>query len=474
MQLKQVLKITKVFFKKGILRIFAGTTIASILAIMFLTMLFPFSQFTFFNYFLPTATNVLLFTSAIILSFSLILGLVTSFVVYQYKKILENRLAMFFSAIGMFFLLSYVLMLSSNSLSLFAYTEMNGFLYTMASFLLLAPIISLSGLLAVNALHVLKNLQSGASSTTGLLAGVVSMGCPTCGSFALSLLGVTGGLSIFPFQGLEVKLLSLGLIGFAVSQININQICKIQRATKHNTVRMFSSKVETLMLVAILFTGGIVAFNHMQISELNSSVSSMSGMLTAGPKKITGDVSLEGVSVTEVSSTAMAVATVFPELKTATSEDEILAIMLPTGTPEYSEALGGISFDDPINSLDYLAKWYYPLTKEVEENDPETWQRYLGLAAEPRGISCEFCCGIGAQGITKEGKSRCGCQHNPAVLSLTMGLIQSTDYNDAEVLREVMRWKTLFFPQSMITLGVEVAGQDPSQIKSLPGMVGGC
>jgi hypothetical protein len=49
-----------------------------------------------------------------------------------------------------------------------------------------------------------------------------------------------------------------------------------------------------------------------------------------------------------------------------------------------------------------------------------------------------------------------------------------TDYSDAEVLREVMRWKSIFFPRDMVGLAMKVAGTDPSQLKSLPGMVGGC
>ena len=33
-----------------------------------------------------------------------------------------------------------------------------------------------------------------------------------------------------------------------------------------------------------------------------------------------------------------------------------------------------------------------------------------------------------------------------------------------------MRWKTLFFPQKMIELGMTVAGGDTSKLESLPGI----
>ena len=52
--------------------------------------------------------------------------------------------------------------------------------------------------------------------------------------------------------------------------------------------------------------------------------------------------------------------------------------------------------------------------------------------------------------------------------------MMNTDYSDAEILREVMRWKTLFFPKNMIELGTSLAGGDTSALNNLPGMVGGC
>ena len=98
----------------------------------------------------------------------------------------------------------------------------------------------------------------------------------------------------------------------------------------------------------------------------------------------------------------------------------------------------------------------------------------MNLASQPVGISCEFCCGVGAVGINKHGDSACGCQHNPALLSVALYLTTYTDYTDGEILREVMKWKTLFFPKDMINIGMSIAGGDSSALTELPGMVGGC
>jgi len=234
---------------------------------------------------------------------------------------------------------------------------------------------------------------------------------------------------------------------------------------------------EKFMIAAIILAGVLIIFNQIQLSAISSSFDSK--LLTASKQSIlfgfgSKKSDLSKVDVSDVSSTAMAVALLFPELKSMNNEQDAMAIMIPTGTPEYSSALGGISFDDPVTSMEYLAKWYPAINSEIKNNNPEIWQRYLKLAAAPRGISCEFCCGVGPQGITADGAPKCGCQHLPALLGLTLGLIKNTDYSDAQILKEVMRWKTLFFPQNMVGLAMEVAGKDPSQLKELPGMVGGC
>lgn len=228
-------------------------------------------------------------------------------------------------------------------------------------------------------------------------------------------------------------------------------------------------KFENIMLIAIILTAAIIFFNQMLLSDVSSSLVS-AGVITGSKSSRTA----LSADVSDVTSTVMAIATALPELQDAKDEQDVMDIMLPTGVPEYSNALGGITFDDPVTSLNYLARWYYTLKDEIKDNDPDIWQRYIDLAAAPSGISCEFCCGVGPQGIRADGSLRCGCQHNPAVQAITMGLMKYTDYSDAEILREVMRWKTIWFPKNMITLGIQVVGQDPSQLKELPGMVGGC
>jgi hypothetical protein len=317
--------------------------------------------------------------------------------------------------------------------------------------------------------------KTAGSSFFGVLGGLAGSGCPVCGSAILSLLGVAGGLMIFPLKGLELKALGVVLLVFSTYGVSKSIGACNTCAPKKERVSDFPPRFENIMIIAFVLVGFLIIFNQFQIAALSGMIDSITGRSSGGSFFYSSErPDISNVDVSEISSTAMAISLLFPELKDIQSEEDAINIMIPSGTPEYSDALGGITFDDPVTSLEYLAKWYPSLKSEIQQNDPETWQRYLNLAAAPRGISCEFCCGVGPQGITSDGRLRCGCKHNPAVQSLTLGLMKYTDYSDAEILREVMRWKTMFFPRNMVSLAMQVAGTDPSQLKDLPGMVGGC
>lgn len=55
-------------------------------------------------------------------------------------------------------------------------------------------------------------LTKQAGGGLGATIGVFASACPVCGSTLLSAIGVAGGLTVFPFQGLELKALSFGLM----------------------------------------------------------------------------------------------------------------------------------------------------------------------------------------------------------------------------------------------------------------------
>lgn len=443
-------------------KIFLIITALSFLSFIGLTLVMPWSRFLFFNYFLKERVNQLVLGFIVITGFSSVLGITTAYVIKNYN-VMDKRV--FLTILGVSFIASFVLMLGRTSYSVFSYTEMNGFFYTLTNFVLLAPMIPLTSFVFSNLFQSFKNVKFSGNGILGSLIAAFSLGCPSCGAILYSLLGITSGLTIFPLKGTEVKIFSLALLVFATKKMN-EKSCSTKKTKIVEQFNIFDSNLESVMLVVIILTGGLLFLNQLQISAVSHSLDVVTGKASR--------IDLKGVDVSTLKATAMTVAAVFPELKNVKTEEEVMSVMLASGTPEYSELLGGVTFDDPVTSLSYLSKWYYSLKEDVKNNDPETWQRYLSLAAAPRGISCEFCCGVGPQGIDSQGNLRCGCKHNPALQAVALGLIKYTDYSDAQILREVMKWKTVFFPRNMVALGFQVAGQDPSQIKSLPGMVGGC
>ncbi len=242
---------------------------------------------------------------------------------------------------------------------------------------------------------------------------------------------------------------------------------------KHHSTDHKGPKILTpLSMVLLGMVLVILIINQVQIQGITKSLGAPAFMMGGSSTRSNGNVNLAAVEPVNLKSTAHTVAAVFPVDTIKTSEDA-LAVMFPSGTPEYGEALG-VTYDDPVTSLSTLAAMYRGLKAEVEKNDPEAYQRFLALASLPVGISCEYCCGIGPVGIDKSGNSACGCQHNPALLSVALYLTAYTDYSEGEILYEVMKWKTLFFPKNMVELGLSVAGSDPAALDNLPGMVGGC
>jgi hypothetical protein len=239
-----------------------------------------------------------------------------------------------------------------------------------------------------------------------------------------------------------------------------------------------------VVLLAIAFAAVLILFNQWQIFSMSSLLQNpatfgrlASPLPTAQAGVVAGaaDLSLEATDLSGITSTAQSLARVFPELTdgTVTDVNGAVKVLIPTGMPVYGQALG-ISYDDPVGSLKRLHRQVYPAINAEAKQDPALWKRYLDLVTKPVGISCEHCCGVGPIGVTATGQSRCGCSHNPAILGLTLWLMKNTDMNDAEILREALKWKALWFPKNMIQLAAQISGGDASVLQDVPGMVGGC
>ena len=77
-----------------------------------------------------------------------------------------------------------------------------------------------------------KNIKNGTSAILGGALTAFTPGCPACTTSLSAVLGIVGGLAIFPLQGLELKLVSIGALTFSIwwAMRNINNaICCVMK-----------------------------------------------------------------------------------------------------------------------------------------------------------------------------------------------------------------------------------------------------
>src|SRR3989344_1500947 len=157
------------------------------------------------------------------------------------------------------------------------------------------------------------------------------------------------------------------------------------------------------------------------------------------------------------------------------------AAVIPKGTPDiYGKELS-ISYDDvnannPEKTESTISR-LGDLDRAIvlEQKDLE---RYIDITSE---ISCEYCCGAASIIVTRDdvsntnqkieeaikagqiteaqakqyritpGVPACGCAHSNAMRGLAKYLIQihGSEYTNEQILDELAKWKTLFFPGAM-------------------------
>ncbi|MBI2598487.1 MAG: hypothetical protein HYW50_04795 [Candidatus Diapherotrites archaeon] len=158
----------------------------------------------------------------------------------------------------------------------------------------------------------------------------------------------------------------------------------------------------------------------------------------------------------------------------------LMAEMIPRGTPEGYGSELGVSFEKPVESMAILAAFdgdLYPNGTHKFEGLSETQkQRYVQIG---QSISCEFCCGATYM-VAPNGKPACGCAHSAAMRGLAMHLLinSENEYSNDEILAELTKWKTMFFPKQMIQKAIDLKAKNgeisPNALNQLPEMVGGC
>lgn len=182
---------------------------------------------------------------------------------------------------------------------------------------------------------------------------------------------------------------------------------------------------------------------------------------------------------------------------------DVMSLIILEGSPAiYGEEMR-VSFDDVQGAINIMKQYdpydLKPEGKRIILRD-ENLERYIAIAGK---ISCEFCCSAVSVIDQKSGQFACGCAHSMALRGLAGYLIEKhgSEYSNDEILRELARWKGMYFPKQMIRKMTEqfmngkytpdiaaiILGLDlpeysetskgiplPSDIENLPSMVGGC
>ena len=157
-----------------------------------------------------------------------------------------------------------------------------------------------------------------------------------------------------------------------------------------------------------------------------------------------------------------------------------LSQFMPKGIPPIYGPELKVSFDDVEVGLSIMSGMDWDLTQENSPNGmsmkfsdltEEQKARYIKIGSS---IACEYCCGA-KELVMKNGQPACGCAHSAAMRALTKYLLtkHGSEYTDEQILDQLTKWKTLFFPKQMTAKFLQQGGnaQNPSQ---LPDMVGGC
>jgi len=187
------------------------------------------------------------------------------------------------------------------------------------------------------------------------------------------------------------------------------------------------NKITYGLLIAVIL---VMIFNSYNLTG-------MMGAMTA-----TG---MAAANTNAVNSNAGAV-TAAPAVQSSLSGPDVM----PKGMPAMYGAELGVSYDDVSASdqkkADATITKIGLLDKKLSVKGADK-ERYIKITSQ---ISCEYCCGVESI-IFENGEAACGCNHSFAMRGLAKYLIlnHGSEYTDDQILEELGKWKTLFFPAQM-------------------------
>lgn len=323
-------------------------------------------------------------------------------------------------------------------------------------------IILLSGLSIATTVWLFRHSKLGLQKAAGgniggLIGAAFAMGCPVCGAFLLSAFGVAGGLTIFPLQGLEIKFLSLILLGFSlwygltkVSKKDCEACSDIRKHTASSKQYVNGKRLIVLPLDKIIVTVLTLLFviNQLFISQIAAamglapqagSLASLLGIRQANAYVIIAPkVNPDGRTTSLVEQPTITEVSANPNTGNALEDAKV--VMMATGKPFYAPE--DISFDDPINAQN---KWgAYEQSIQLSNSLQARYDTMINTL-----MVCSYCCGSPTQ-VTLN--ANCGCAHARAVRGFYKYMLQTygDKYTNEQLVGESHRWYAIWYPKGML------------------------
>ncbi|MBI4038718.1 hypothetical protein HY384_02050 [Candidatus Daviesbacteria bacterium] len=299
----------------------------------------------------------------------------------------------------------------------------------------------------------LQRLAVGGSNALGVFAGALGSSCPVCGAFLLNAIGVTGGVATMPFQGLELKFASLGLmVGstfFASRKVNEAEECvECEDISEHKVSDSKSYKKVIVLPLEKVFVSiliGLFIVNQILISQVaaitglpSGGIGRLLGIRTASAMTIIAPkLNPDGRTTTLVEQPTITEVSANPNTGDALADAKV--VMIATGKPFY--APDDVSFDDPINAQ---KKWgAFEQSIKLSGAEETRYQKLIST------MVCSYCCG-GPTSVTLN--KNCGCAHAKAVRGFYKYMIQNygDQYSDDQLIGESHRWYAIWYPKGML------------------------
>ncbi|MBI5391899.1 hypothetical protein HZB00_02760 [Candidatus Woesearchaeota archaeon] len=136
--------------------------------------------------------------------------------------------------------------------------------------------------------------------------------------------------------------------------------------------------------------------------------------------------------------------------KTTTTSSLPFINVAPKGVPSFYGKELGVSYDDVSATDPQKAESTIKKLGVLDEKlslQGADLARYIRIASR---IGCEYCCGSPSI-IFENGQAACGCSHSYAMRGVAKYLItyHPAEFTDDQILEELGKWKTLFFPDKL-------------------------